>query len=242
MYRQCLISVGCFEEFFYVLAGWVFDVTIDCQRGNDRRIHLLVSLVYARSAATESFAEFDALLRPVPPNTRRCLRCAVDPISINRRMGTYINFCNLLDLAAVAIPGAPTVTGSSFGAMIVVPTFADQVAIDIASGLSGIEPPLFVEHGIDLSIFGAQPLHWQLEELGARYGGPICTSTDITEHRTVGSAIYSRAAHRCRWGMSCRCRRFLLDDPPAATCAKPHVPQVELADEDPDPMWNQPVR
>ncbi|WP_433576217.1 allophanate hydrolase [Nocardia brasiliensis] len=141
----------------------------------------LDTLARARTAAATLLASFDALLLPTTTEHPTLAAVAADPISINRRLGTYTNFCNLLDMAAVAIPGAPTATGTPFGVMVVVPAFADQIAIDIAANLQNATPtPTLVDTGVPLAVFGAhlrgQPLHWQLEQLGARFDGTIETT------------------------------------------------------------------
>ncbi|MEV6066693.1 allophanate hydrolase [Nocardia sp. NPDC052001] len=141
----------------------------------------LDTLARARAFAAELLEPFDALLLPTTTEHPSLAAVQADPIGINRRLGTFTNFCNLVDLAAVAIPGAATATGYPFGVMIVVPAFADQVAVDIAARLQNADTaPLLVDRGIDLAVFGAhlrdQPLHWQLEELGARFAGAIRTT------------------------------------------------------------------
>lgn len=141
----------------------------------------LDALAQARADAAGLLEPFDALLLPTTTEHPTLAQVAADPVGINRRLGTYTNFCNLLDLAAVAIPGAPTPAGTPFGVMIVVPAFADQIAVDVAARLQDVSPiPLFVDRGVDLAVFGAhlrgQPLHWQLEELGARFAGSIDTT------------------------------------------------------------------
>ncbi|MGK8510799.1 allophanate hydrolase [Nocardia asiatica] len=141
----------------------------------------LDALARAKAAAAELLSGFDALLLPTTTEHPSIAAVRTDPIGINRRMGTYTNFCNLLDMAAVAVPGASTADGAPFGVMLVTPAFADQVAIDLAARLLGLDSaPLLVEHGVDLAVFGAhlrgQPLHWQLEQLGARFLGDIRTT------------------------------------------------------------------
>jgi allophanate hydrolase len=84
-------------------------------------------------------------------------------------------------MAAVAVPGASTAEGAPFGVMLVTPAFADQVAVDLAARLLGSKSsPLLVDRGVDLAVFGAhlrgQPLHFQLEQLGARFLGEIRTT------------------------------------------------------------------
>ncbi|WP_280220477.1 allophanate hydrolase [Nocardia neocaledoniensis] len=140
----------------------------------------LDTLARARAAATALLAGYDGLLLPTTTEHPSIAEVTADPLAINRRLGTYTNFCNLLDLAAVAVPGTPTADGLPFGVMVVVPAFADQLAVDLAARLSGTTPPLLVENGVPLAVFGAhlrgQPLHWQLEQLGARFAGEITTS------------------------------------------------------------------
>ncbi|GGN89904.1 allophanate hydrolase [Nocardia rhizosphaerihabitans] len=134
----------------------------------------------AETRATALLAGYDGLLLPTTTEHPSIAEVTADPLTINRRLGTYTNFCNLLDLAAVAVPGAPTADGLPFGVMVVVPAFADQLAVDLAARLTGTESPLLVETGVPLAVFGAhlrgQPLYWQLEQLGARFAGEITTS------------------------------------------------------------------
>lgn len=133
----------------------------------------LDALAHARAGAARVLEGFDALLLPTTTEHPSLAEIQADPYSINRRMGTYTNFGNLLDMAAVAVPGAPTPSGTPFGVTILARTFGDQVALDVAARLSGKTPPLFVESGCEIAVFGAyrrgQPMHWQLEEVGARY-------------------------------------------------------------------------
>lgn len=121
----------------------------------------LHALAYARGAAAELLGRFDALLLPTTTVHPSLAAVAADPAGINRRMGTFTNFCNLLDLAAIAIPAAPLPDARPFGVMLIAAAFGDQVAIDIAARLSGVSTPLLVNDGV---------------ELGARYCGPITTS------------------------------------------------------------------
>ncbi|MFD6272748.1 allophanate hydrolase [Nocardia asteroides] len=140
----------------------------------------LDTLTRAKAAATALLAGYDGLLLPTTTEHPSLAEVAADPLGVNRRLGTYTNFCNLLDLAAVAVPGTPTAAGLPFGVMVVVPAFADQLAVDLAARLTGGPAPLLVETGVPLAVFGAhlrgQPLHWQLAQLGARFAGEITTS------------------------------------------------------------------
>ncbi|MEV4241476.1 allophanate hydrolase [Nocardia sp. NPDC049737] len=141
----------------------------------------LDTLAKAKAAAAQTLRGFAGLLLPTTTEHPSIAAVQADPFGINRRLGTFTNFCNLLDMAAVAVPGQPTATGAPFGVMVVTPAFTDQVAVDIAARIVGEDiPPALVEDGVELAVFGAhlrgQPLHWQLEEIGARFTGEIRTT------------------------------------------------------------------
>ncbi|PTR22839.1 allophanate hydrolase [Rhodococcus sp. OK519] len=140
------------------------------------------TLVAAEHYAAGLFADLDALLLPTTTEHPLIDDVLADPVEINRRLGTFTNFCNLLDLASVAVPmaGEP---GESFGVMTVTPAFGDQVALDIAARVVGSGTAVVApESGVLLAVFGAhlrgQPLHHQLEALGARFERDVATTDD----------------------------------------------------------------
>ncbi|NNG98636.1 allophanate hydrolase [Gordonia araii NBRC 100433] len=127
------------------------------------------------------FADVDALLLPTTTEHPTIAEVAAEPVAINRRMGTFTNFCNLLDLAAVAVPGEPTPQGEPFGVMLVGPAFADQVVLDLAARLTGEPSPVVTgDSGVELVVVGAHmrslPLHHQLVAAHARFLGEVETS------------------------------------------------------------------
>ncbi|NNN31102.1 allophanate hydrolase [Streptomyces sp. S3(2020)] len=143
-------------------------------------------LDHFRTAAARLFAGFDALLLPTTTDHPTIAAVQADPVGINKRLGTYTNFVNLLDMAAVAVP-AGEADGSPFGVSIVTRTFDDQVGLDLAARLIGTTgeivdqtPTPLPDNGVDLAVFGAhrrgQPLNHQLTELGARYAGKARTA------------------------------------------------------------------
>ena len=138
-------------------------------------------LAHAAAAARRLFDQYPALLLPTTTEHPTLEAVAAEPVSINSRMGTFTNFCNLLDLAAIAVPGVETAQGDPFGVMLVTPAFADQIGIDLAARLLDAPAPLLAETGTDLLVVGAHlrglPLHHQLEQAGARFLGEVATST-----------------------------------------------------------------
>ena len=140
----------------------------------------LETLQVAKAAAARTLAGFDALLLPTTTEHPTIAAVQADPVGVNRRLGTYTSFCNLLDMAAMAIP-AGTADGAPFSVMMVVPAFHDQVALDLAARFLGEEPgESLPDNGIELTVFGAhlrgQPLNEQLQAHGARFVEPIRTS------------------------------------------------------------------
>ena len=135
-----------------------------------------------RARAAHTLAGTVALLLPTAPEHPTLAEVAADPIGVNRRLGTYTNLVNLLDLAAVAVPGG-TADGGPFGVSVVTRAFDDQIAIDIAALLTGeqADEP-YPDTGTDLVVFGAhlrgQPLNPQLTALGARYSGDVHTAPE----------------------------------------------------------------
>jgi allophanate hydrolase len=135
-----------------------------------------------RARAARTLAGTVALLLPTAPEHPTLAEVAADPIGVNRRLGTYTNLLNLLDLAAVAVPGG-SADGGPFGVTVVTRAFDDQVAIDVAALLTGeqADEP-YPDTGADLVVFGAhlrgQPLSPQLTALGARFSGVVHTAPE----------------------------------------------------------------
>ncbi|MDI9929110.1 allophanate hydrolase [Rhodococcus sp. IEGM 1354] len=147
-----------------------------------RYVDDLDTLARAKTAACALLSDVDGLLLPTTTEHPSIAAVQADPVGINRRLGTLTNFCNLLDMAAVAVPGAPTPDGTPFGVMFVVPAFEDQIAVDLAARLSETESPSLIDDGIEVLAVGAHlrgfPVHSQLTDRGARFSGEVTTSAD----------------------------------------------------------------
>ncbi|MFF7635105.1 allophanate hydrolase [Kitasatospora sp. NPDC008050] len=133
-----------------------------------------------KALAHRLLSGYDALLLPTTTEHPDIAAVRADPVTINSRLGTYTNFVNLLDLAAVAVP-AGGADGSPFGVSVITRAFEDQPALDIAARLTGEQDPTpLPDTGVDLAVFGAhlrgQPLSHQLTDTGARYAGEVTTT------------------------------------------------------------------
>ncbi|QJW35848.1 allophanate hydrolase [Cellulosimicrobium protaetiae] len=128
----------------------------------------------------------DLLVTPTTTEHPTIAAVQADPVAINARMGTFTNFVNLLDLAAVALPAGVEAAGTPLGVTVLARAFEDDLALDLAARWLGEptgagEVPLVSTAATALlAVFGAhlrgQPLHHELEALGARFLHPVRTS------------------------------------------------------------------
>lgn len=98
-----------------------------------------------------------------------------EPIRTNSMMGLYTNHCNLLDLAAVAIPQDSMDRSRPFGITV----FGRYDREDLICGFS---QRFLEQETMLLAVCGLHkkggPLAWQLEELGAVYVESVHTSSE----------------------------------------------------------------
>ena len=61
-------------------------------------------LAALKATTAKALAGFDALVVPTLPRPYAVAEVEADPVRLNSRLGTYTNFVNFLDLAAIAVP------------------------------------------------------------------------------------------------------------------------------------------
>lgn len=135
----------------------------------------------ARRLARALFADADALLLPTCPGIPTRAALAADPIGANSRLGTYTNFVNLCDLAAIAIPAGFRPDGVPAGITLVGPAFSEgrlaglAAAMHHAAGFAPAPPrpaPLAAGETPLLAIgahMSGLPLNGALRSFGARF-------------------------------------------------------------------------
>ena len=130
---------------------------------------------HARTAEA-MWAHVDALVVPTSPTIYRLREMKANPIALNSHFGTYTNFVNLLDMAAIAVPAGFRRNGTGFGVSFFAPAGTDRALLRMADawGNPYRSPPLDREgrmERIRLAVAGAHlkdmPLHWQLASRGA---------------------------------------------------------------------------
>jgi allophanate hydrolase len=95
-------------------------------------------------AAREEWAKTDVLLLPTTATTFKIAEMLADPVRLNTELGTYTNFVNLMDLAAIAVPAGFRPDGIPFGATLVGPALSDGMLASIGDALhrSLVDAPL----------------------------------------------------------------------------------------------------
>ncbi|MEJ0017843.1 MAG: allophanate hydrolase [Acetobacteraceae bacterium] len=169
------------------------------QAGLDRRtvdaFDAFHRLAEARRVAATLFRDYDALVLPTTPFCPTLAEVADDPIGVNSRLGTYTNFVNLCDLAAVAVPTGFDSNGLPHGVTLIGPAWSEGRLAALADaihrrgtdlvGATGIPltppalPDALAANETALFCIGAHmsglPLNHQLTELGGRFVGAART-------------------------------------------------------------------
>jgi allophanate hydrolase len=145
-------------------------------------------LVELRRMTEATWAMIDVLITPTAPRHYMIAEMLADPIELNNNLGTYTNFVNLLDLAAIALPGGFGDDGLPFGVTLVAPAFTEAGLLALGDALHRSQdlplgaltaklpakrfaPPTSAT--LKLAVCGAHmsglPLNPQLTERGARF-------------------------------------------------------------------------
>jgi allophanate hydrolase len=150
----------------------------------------------------------DALVLPTVPESPTVADTLADPHQMNTRMGTYTMFCNLLDLAGLALPVTlDESSGRPAGVSIYAPAGRDRDLIAIGARLQqlsplpagatpfAVRPPVRREptarpsESLLLAVVGAhrsgQPLHQQLLDLAAV---PVTVTVTAASYRLYALA------------------------------------------------------
>jgi allophanate hydrolase len=85
-----------------------------------------------RRAADAQLRTVDALLLPTAPTIYTIAQVEADPIALNRNLGYYTHFVNLLDLCALAVPAGFNGNGLPFGVTFMGPAGEDEYILALA--------------------------------------------------------------------------------------------------------------
>jgi len=139
------------------------------------------------------------LLVPTAPTHYTIAQMQADPVVLNRNLGAYTNFVNLLDYAAISVPSSLRADGLPFGITLIGPCGSDWSLAELgqryhhATGLSqgatgeplpapqpipGIKSVATVRVAVVGAHLSGMPLNGQLVERGAT----LLTQTETTPH------------------------------------------------------------
>jgi allophanate hydrolase len=146
-------------------------------------------LAEARALARAIFSRVDAVLVPTAPFCPTLAELAADPIGPNSRLGTFTNFVNLCDLAAIAVPAGFGPDGMPVGVTLLGPAWSegrlaaiadrihraatDRIGATVAKLPPPAEPAPISPYETGLFCIGAHmaglPLNGQITSLGGRF-------------------------------------------------------------------------
>jgi allophanate hydrolase len=152
------------------------------------------------------WSKISMLAVPTTPVSPTLADLAVDPITPNSRCGTYTNFVNLLDLAALAVPGPMRRDGRAAGLTFIAPSGQDgrlaalgrafHRASGVTLGATGAPlPPDFsflagADGLIEIVVVGAHlsgmPLNHELTTNGGVFRRAVATTGDYRFHALAG--------------------------------------------------------
>ena len=164
-------------------------------------------LAALRRAADVTWTKVDTMVLPTAATIYTRAQLEADPITLNSRLGTYTNFANLLDTAALAVPTGFRPDGLPFGVTLFGPAWSDarlaalggalhratvktmgatQIVLPVAAAASVVN-----SGEISLAVVGAhltgQPLNGQLTSLGARLLRTTQTTDAYRLHALAGT-------------------------------------------------------
>lgn len=166
--------------------GATFPVTEKILRSGEREgmtaaaVFEAMHQLAAYKAEAHRMLEDAVLIMPTAGGTFTREEVREDPIATNSKMGLYTNHCNLLDLAAVAVPEDTGDHDVPFGITIFANHDSEDFVLGMAEAFLASETEILAVCGLHKKGF---PLEYQLTELGARYLETTHTSSDYRLYR-----------------------------------------------------------
>jgi len=150
-------------------------------------------LARLRADAAPLWQQVDALLLPTTPAHPTHAQVAADPVGVNERLGRLTNFVNLMDLAALAVPGPMRADGLPFGVTLAARAFHDRRLLELGAEWTGERVQVPLPGTVTLAVAGAHmsglPLNRQLTERGARLAGTAHTAAAYRLYALRGGGV-----------------------------------------------------
>ena len=139
-----------------------------------------------RRATAPILNTVDALAVPTVPRAYTVAELEADPITLNSNLGSYTNFVNLLDMAAIAVPSGMRGDGLPSSLTFIGKAGADGYLASIAAAVEGrpATGPVRASDRIEIAVVGAHlsglPLNHELLGLGGTFVRAGTTTPDYT--------------------------------------------------------------
>jgi len=138
----------------------------------------------------------DALLAPTAPTIPTLAAVAREPIAANAQLGLYVNFVNLLDLAAIAVPGGFRGDGLPAGFSLIAPAGSDHALADLAHRyLSRHSNQIGVSGTMAVSYPPPQPLSEECDWVRLAVAGAHMRGMPLNGELLAHEARFIEAAH-----------------------------------------------
>ncbi|MEM6382848.1 MAG: allophanate hydrolase [Pseudomonadota bacterium] len=155
----------------------------------------IYKLADLRRSIEPILGELDCLAVPSIPTVYSVEELVAEPVQLNSNLGTYTNFVNLLDLAAISVPVGDRADGLSSSLTLIAQAGQDAFIAGIASALEGNTADgeaLGARPGdVLLAVVGAHltgmPLNEQLTSRNARLVAETTTAPDYTLYALDGT-------------------------------------------------------
>jgi allophanate hydrolase len=164
------------------------------------------------------FSQVDILAVPTVPRVYTVAELEADPITLNSNLGSYTNFVNLLDLAAIAVPSGMRGDGLPSSLTFIGKAGTDGYLASIAAAVEGSAPdlPLRADAGkIEIAVVGAHltglPLNKDLVALGGTYLRDVTTTPDYALYALPGTVPPKPGLLRVASGTSIAAEIWALD-------------------------------
>lgn len=144
----------------------------------------------------------------------------VDPFRTSPLLGTFTNFVNLLDLAAIAVPGGRRSDGVPVGVTLIGEALSEDILLETAVRFLGEEPipadSRTGSAGVRVAVVGAhlagQPLHHELVARSARLVARTTTSPRYRLFALAGTAPAKPGLMRDDAGTTIEVEVYELDE------------------------------
>ncbi len=139
-----------------------------------------------KRATAPIFSKVDVLAVPTVPRAYTVAELEADPIVLNSNLGSYTNFVNLLDMAAIAVPSGIRGDGLPSSLTFVGKAGSDGYLASIAAAVEGkaATGPVRAPGKIEIAVVGAHlsglPLNPELTGLGGTFVRKAATTADYS--------------------------------------------------------------